>query len=211
MVQNNSKQNYINLISLHQVDIFIYIYIYIEEEESVRGMGNTIQWSIMGTLSINLLLAILVSSSLSLLIPLFNLIQLISFIPLLEIRLPENLRMFISDYLMFSHFQFPFSQNPLHSWGITDMSDVMNKPYSDNFAAQNIHSKSFAVNYGGQLFIWGTFIAVYIFIRILYIIWKNERLHKMKQAFEYGIFNTLLVEGYIDSSLFAILNLYNVI
>ena len=89
----------------------IYIYIYIAEKESVKGMGNTILFAMIGTLSINVALAIVCSSSLSMLIPLFNLIQLISLIPLFEIILPENLRMFISEYLMFSHFQFGFLYN----------------------------------------------------------------------------------------------------
>ena len=164
----------------------------------------------IGLLSVNLLISFVCASSMNTLFPLFNMIQIITFIPLLEINLPENLRSFINDYLQFSNFKFGILTNPLHSWGIIDLSELNHDPLNERFEENGFESKVLIVNYGGQLLFWTFIIFLYIPITILSKCFKCQKLIQLKTSYEFTILLTSFSEAYLEFSLSSFLNLYQV-
>ena len=53
----------------------IYIYIYIADKEMVSSSGNSILYSVLALLTVNILIAIICAGSMSFLFPLFNMIH----------------------------------------------------------------------------------------------------------------------------------------
>ena len=128
----------------------------------VNSSGNTVFLSMIALLSINVIIALICAGSMSFLFPLFNMIQLICLMPLLEVSLPENLRSFIEEYLHFANFNFNFLFNPIHRWGLIDLTEIINNPLNQNFKENGLLSRVFLVNYGGEMVIWLTIAFAYI-------------------------------------------------
>ena len=192
-----------------QIQIYIYIYI-LADEKVVSSSGNTVLYSMLGLLSFNLLVAIVCSSSMSFLFPLFNMLQLINLMPLLEVDLPENLRSFIGIYLQFANLKFDFMYNPFHKWGIIDLTEVNYNPLNDNFERNGIMSKAFLVNYGGQLIFWTIIIFLYIPISIIAKCCGWSKFKELKRAYEYGVLLTSFSEAFVEFALLSFLTMFQV-
>ena len=177
----------------------------------MKSSGNTVLYSMIGLLSFNVLVAVVCSSGMSFLFPLFNMIQLINLMPLLELNLPENLRTFIGKYLQFANLKFDFMYNPFHTWNMINLSEVNNRPLNDNFESNGLMSKAFLVNYGGQLIIWTVIIALYIPITGIAKCCKWQIFINLKRAYEYGVLLTSFSEAFLEFSLLSFLNIYQVI
>ena len=156
-------------------------------------------------------MAIACSSSLSLMWALLNMLQLINLIPLLNVPLPENLRIFIGEYLKFSHFRFDFLDNVFHKWNIINLSEVNDTPFNSRFADNDCRSQAFLVNYGGTLMFWAFILALY---PIAWAFAKCTKLNffiKIKKSYEFTILFTAFNEAYLEFTLFSFINLYMVI
>ena len=164
----------------------------------------------MGAFFLQLVICILFAGSMNILFPLFNLIQLILLIPLLELELPENLSIFIREYLQFASFNFEFLYNPFHRWNFIDLSEVNINPLNDNFEENGLKSRSLMVNYGGQLMLWTIIILLYIPITILAKYCKIRKFQKLKRAYEYGVLITSFTEAFLEFTLLSFLNLTQV-
>ena len=147
----------------------------------------------------------------SFLFPLFNMIQLIVLLPLLEINLPENFKSFINNYLQFANFKFDFLFNPFHRWKIIDLSEVNINPLNDNFERNNLQSKALIVNYGGQLIIWTILNFFYVPIYICAKCCGCKKFKELKSAYEYAILLTSFSEAFVEFALLSFLNIYQVI
>ena len=165
----------------------------------------------MGLFALNLLIVIVCAGSMSFLFPLFNLIQLLTLLPLLELYLPQNLKTFISDYLQFANFHFGFFPNPVHNFEILDLSEVNIDPYTQKFAENDIHSRSLIVNYGEQLMFWTIMISLYIPITFFAKCCKIKKFQELKRAYEYGVLITSFSEAFLEFTLLSVLNLTKVI
>ena len=198
-----NKTPYINP-SINIIDILL------ADKSLIEGAGETLMYSVLGLFNLNIILAIIFSSAMCYLLPLFNLIQLIALIPLLQIAIPENLRMFITDYLMFAHFKFDFLINPFHRWGLIDLSEVNYNPLNNNFEENGVNSRAYIVNYGGQLVIWAIIIVFYGPITIFAKVCKFKKFIKLKKAYEYEVLFTAFNEGYLELTLLSFLNIYGV-
>ena len=153
---------------------------------------------------------VLFAGSMKFLLPLFNFIQLILLIPLLQLELPENLLVFIREYLQFANFKFAFLENPLHRWKIIDLSEINVNPLNENFERNEVMSRAMMVNYGGQLFLWIITIALYIPIAIFAKCCKISKFKKLKQSYEYGVLMTSFIEAFIEFTLMSFLNITQV-
>ena len=173
--------------------------------------GNSILYSVMALLTINILIAVICAGSMSFLFPLFNMIQLITLLPLLQINLGENLRAFINDYLQFANFRFEFLYNPFHRWNIMNLAEVNNNPLNENFQLNNLQSRALIVNYGGQLVIWTIIAFLYFPICILAKCCKINKFKELKNSYEFGVLLTSFSEAFVEFILLSFLNLYQVI
>ena len=174
----------------------------------VDSSGDAVMYSMIGLLSINIIIAIVCSSSMSLLFPLFNMIQLITILPLLQINLPENFRAFIREYLQFANLKFDFLFNPFHNWKVLDLSSVNSNPYNENFADNDLQSRALIVNYGTQLMIWTLVALSYIPIVIFSKCCGCKKLKEIKSAYEYAVLLTSFSEAFVEFSLLSFLNLF---
>ena len=165
----------------------------------------------IGLLSLNVILAIICSAGMSFLFPLFNMIQLIAFLPLLEVNIPANLRTFINEYLQFANFKFDILYNPFHKWNLIDLSQVNYNPLNENFERNEIYSRELLVNYGGQLIIWTIIICTYFPVLVLAKCFPCKALKELKKAYEYGVLLTSFSEAFVEFSLLAFLNIYQVL
>ena len=189
-----------------------YINAYIEDETLASASGQVTKYAMLGALTLNLAVVVFCSGSICLLLPLFNLIQLISLLPLLQANIPQNLKLFINNYLMFAHFNFDFLYNPLHKSGLMDLSAVNYHPFNKNFEENNITSRAFLVNYGGGIIIWIIIGCIYLLFNILNKFFpKITKFQKIKNSFEYAVILTTFLEGYSLFSLFSLINFYEVI
>ena len=193
------------MLVIYNFNIFI-----LDDKQTVKSSGNIIQYSAMGAFLLQLLICILFAGSMNILFPLFNLIQLILLIPLLELELPENLTIFIREYLQFASFNFEFLYNPFHRWNFIDLSEVNINPLNDNFEENGLKSRSLMVNYGGQLMLWTITILLYIPITIFAKCCKIRIFQKLKRAYEYGVLITSFTEAFLEFTLLSFLNLTQV-
>ena len=164
----------------------------------------------MGAFFLQLLICILFAGSMNFLLPLFNLIQLLLLIPLLQLYLPENLRIFIREYLGFASFNFDILYNPFHRWKFIDLSEVNVNPLNDNFAKNDVKSRALIVNYGGQLVLWTLTIILYVPITIFAKCFKCRILQELKRSYEYGVLITSFSEAFLEFTLMSFLNLTQV-
>ena len=176
----------------------------------VNTSGNTVLYSMLGLLSFNILIAIICSGSMSFLFPLFNMIQLITLIPLLQLDLPENLRSFIGHYLQFANLKFDILFNPFHRWNIIDLTEVLNNPLNDNFEKNDLKSRALIVNYGGQLILWTVVIFLYIPITIIAKCCKIRKFQELKNYYEFAVLLTSFSEAFVEFTLLAFLNSFQV-
>ena len=175
-----------------------------------KSSGNSVFYSMLGLLTLNLLIAFICAGSMSFLFPLFNMIQLITLLPLLQIDLPENLRAFIRDYLQFANFHFDFLYNPFHRWNIINLAEVNNNPLNENFELNGIESRILIVNYGGQLVIWTIIAFLYIPICLINKCTGWKKFKELKTAYEYAVLLTSFSEAFVEFTLLSFLNLYQV-
>ena len=146
----------------------------------------------------------------SFLFPLFNMIQIICLLPLLQVPLPLNLKAFISYYLQFANFKFDFLFNSFHRWKIIDLSEVNINPLNPNFEENDIKSRAFLVNYGGQLVIWTIVIFLYIPIALLAKFCRWKKFRELKSAYEFTVLLISCSEAFLEFTLLAFLNLFQV-
>ena len=172
--------------------------------------GNSVFYSMLGLLSLNIIIAIICAGSMSFLFPLFNMIQLISILPLLQIDLPENLRAFIKEYLQFANFNFGFLYNPFHMWNIINLAEMNNNPLNENFELNEVNSRVLIVNYGGQLVIWTIVAFLYLPICIIAKCCGFKKFKELKETYEYGVLITSFSEAFVEFTLYSFLNIYQV-
>ena len=165
----------------------------------------------LALLSLNIIIAIVCAGSMSFLFPLFNMIQLIVLLPLLEVNLPENLQSFIDNYLQFANFKFDFLVNPFHRWNIIDLSEVVNNPLNKNFEENEVNSRVLIVTYGGQLIIWTVIALLYFPILFCAKICGCKKFKELKKAYEFGVLFTSFSEAFVEFTLLSFLNIYQVI
>ena len=182
----------------------------LDSKKVASSSGKTIQYSALILLILNILFSLIFASSIEIIFPLFNFIQLILFIPLLELEIPENLRIFITQNLQFANFDLEFMYNPFHNWEIIDLSEINNNPLNDNFQRNEIKSRAFIVNYGVQLMVWTFIIFLYFPITILAKCCKIKKFIEYKKSYEFGVLLTAFTEAFLGFSLLSVLNITQV-
>ena len=175
-----------------------------------KSSGTTIQYSTLSILIFNIVLTFFFTISIAIIFPIFNFIQLILFIPLLELELPKNFRLFITDYLQFVNFNFEFLYNLFHDWGIIDLSEIRENPLNENFLINDIRSRAFIINYGGQFMIWLIILFLYFPITFIAKTCKFKMFIQLKKSYEFGVLLTTFIESFLGLSLFSVLNITHV-
>ena len=186
------------------------IYIYIEEKDLAVDTGTAIMNGGIGFFSLTLLLQVFFSMSMNVMWALINMLQLINMMPLLMIDLPENLRIFITEYLGWANLHIPWLHNFFHQWGVIDLSTLEDNPINHKFGENGYKSRSILVNYGGQMVLWGCLLAFYPFICLLARCTKLKFFIRLKKAYKYTTIITALNESFMEISLVMLISIWDV-
>lgn len=92
-----------------------------------------------------------------------NMVQMISYLPLLDCEIPSNLRVILTEYLGMSKASFPFDSLP--SWvpnPLTYLEWFKTSPLNERFAASGYNSLSFIYNFSNTIGTWFTIILTYL-------------------------------------------------
>ncbi len=104
-------------------------------------------------------------------------VQMLSFIPLINGVMPANMEMFMKDYLSVVSITIPFSlfpsfiPNPL-AWIAVFISDAFN----DRFHQFGFESASFLWNFAEQLLTWLIMLVIYTTLSVISLYLPDNRL-----------------------------------
>ena len=130
--------------------------------------------------------------------------QIISFIPLLKLDIPENLRIFLTNYLSLFNFKLPISS------GWATLGIIKEDPLNQRFADNGYEYKDFFANFALELFIWLIILCCYPISWLAAKITKMKFFINLKNSYQYSMLLRTLHETFIELSLCAFLNLYSV-
>jgi len=190
------------------------LYISKSEKEVVVGTGATFDFSTMVTLALVVGASLLQSAAVESFWAFLNMVQLLSYVPVIMCDIPYNLEIFLTEYLSVSKVSFPFQLLP--DWipkPLYIMQEFITGPLNARFFIAGYETISFVYNFGDQLFTWIMIGLFYLLLKFLCCCIprsKCETIHKMKKEYEYNTIIRVLIECYLNMSFCAILNLWMV-
>jgi len=154
-----------------------------------------------------------------------NMLQMISFLPLINVELPSFFETVINDYLTIKRVSIPLKALPDFIFNPLELlASFITKPFNTKFIMSGYDSLSFLFNFADELFTWVCIFFFYLFLRFLTAIiprgkyfliniQKNKRFKfiiKMRKDYEYNAVLRILFESYLNMNFCAILNLWSV-
>ncbi len=144
------------------------VYISDTEKAVIDGAGTAFSITSFLTLILFLLLSMLQSVAVGAFWAFINMLQLLSYLPIIDGKIPTNLELFLTQYLSVSKVAFPFSMFPnwvpspnwYTDWFVTN-------PVNERFQTCGYQTRSFAYNFSDQI---GTWIFLAIFYGVLHIL-----------------------------------------
>ena len=191
-----------------------YKYISSSSKAVVDGSGSAFNSASFLTLALALGLALFQSSAVGSFWAFVNMLQIISYLPIIDCVIPYNFEIFLTEYLTVSKLVFPFAAltdyipNPL-----SYLSQFITNPLNERYLLCGYESLSFLYNFGDQLFTWLLLALVYAILRILVWVFprpKCEFIHKWREEYEYNTLLRALVECYLNMTFCAFLDICQV-
>ena len=143
-----------------------------------------------------------------------SMIQILSYPPLMNWILPDNLINFITNYMTVNSISIPFNLFPSF---LPNPMNLLNpfifNPFNDRMAQYGYISISFIWNFGQQLFTWITLLAIYLLLCLfIYYVPPNKCFYfrRWKEDYEYNVIFRVLFECYLQMSFNAFLNIRDV-
>ena len=139
---------------------------------------------------------------------LINFLQLIYYLPLINIYFPPNFYIFITEYLGIANMKFGLP-NPMKYLGIS-ATDSLN----DRFIQCNMEDIMFIYNFGITLFLWVSLAVFYVIICLLDKILPKKRclwVRRFKAEYKYNTCWRLILESFLELNVASMLNLFYVI
>ncbi len=141
-----------------------------------------------------------------------NMLQMISFLPIIDCVIPSNFETFITQYLTVGDVSFPFDTfseyipNPL-----SYLSAFITNPLDSRYFQCGFESLSFIYNFGSQLVTWLLVGLFYLLIRILVRAFPRRALfRRWKAEYEFNAILRTLIECLLNMIFCALLNIWQV-
>eukprot|EP00826_Nyctotherus_ovalis_P053387 TRINITY_DN6930_c0_g2_i1.p1 TRINITY_DN6930_c0_g2~~TRINITY_DN6930_c0_g2_i1.p1 ORF type:complete len:134 (+),score=13.30 TRINITY_DN6930_c0_g2_i1:75-476(+) len=107
---------------------------------------------------------------------LINMIQVLSYLPLLNLSIPSNLEIFLDEYLSFKGLTFPFDIFPKLSFGPEKFAELFStEAFGELFGLHGFESFNFLYVFCDELFTWLLMGLGYVALNVLYRIIKKSR------------------------------------
>jgi len=191
-----------------------FIYISGATKVSVEGTGSFFNVSSLITFLIVIGMNLLQSSGIGPFWALINMLQLLSYIPIIDCEIPYNLETFLTEYLTISKIAFPFQ---LVTGFMPDFLYYIGKwliePFNERFSICGYESLSFIYNFLDQLLTWVLLILFYIALRILTCIFPEsycKTIYRWRKEYEYNAVIRILLECYMNLVFCSFLNIWMV-
>ena len=97
-----------------------------------------------------------------------NMLQILSYLPIIDCDLPSNFEIFITEYLTVSQVVFPFQMLPQFVPNpLSFLTDFLTAALNDRYSLCGYESVSFIYNFGSQLLTWILLFLLYLVLLIL--------------------------------------------
>ena len=140
---------------------------------------------------------------------------MISYLPLINCKIPTNLQIFLTNYLSVAKIVIPFQLLPAFIPNpLAFLTDFLTEPFSYLYSYCGYYSLSFIYNFASELFTWLFLLIIYLILNFLTWIAprpKCEYIHKWKEEYEYNTILRSIIECYLDLSFCSILNIWAVL
>jgi len=191
-----------------------FLYISDAEKEIVVGTGETFDFSTMITLGLVVCASLLQSAAVESFWAFLNMVQILSYVPLITCDLPHNLEIFLTEYLSASKISLPFHLLP--DWvpqPLDYLKEFITEPLNARYLIAGYQSISFVYNFAEQLCTWVLLLLFYSLLKLACCIIESSKfklIHKMKKEYEFNTVIRVLIECYMNMSFCVVLNLWMV-
>ena len=145
-----------------------YRYLSDADKQIIESSGNAFTASSFVTFGLSIGIIMFQSIAISSFWIFVDLVQLLSYIPLLKCEIPENMRQFFSNYLTIGQISIPWNVMPGFVPRIKSyIFNFMTKPFNNDWKLAGFESISFIYNFSDQLTTWIFLFSFYLVLRIL--------------------------------------------
>jgi len=176
----------------------------------VDGAGSSFSASSMVTLGVVVGASLLQSTVVGSFWSFVNMVQIISYIPLLKLEIPYNFQIFLTEYLSVAKVAIPFNLLPIPN-PLDFLKAFITDSLGENFSICGYETFSFIYNFGQELTTWicifGFYLVLCFFDRILpdnsFIL-----IRRWKKDYEYNAVIRILIETNMNLVFCAFLNIW---
>lgn len=138
-----------------------------EISAEARIVGAVIEhastWSILSMI----LLSVFQGQAIGSLWHFINMIQVLSYLPLLDCEIPDNFRLILTEYLAIRKLAVPLDKFPAFFNPMSRLTSFITNPFNDKFAELDYESVSFVLNFADELITWLLLGGVYLLLQLL--------------------------------------------
>ncbi len=159
-----------NPLSVSELHALAKRYVYIDSsmEAAVGGTGSAFTAASMAALGFALGMNLFQSSVTSTFWVFMDLLQMLSYLPLIDLEMPDNLELFLTEYMTVGSLTVPFQILP--SWvpnPANFLTDFAGEMLDSRFITCGYESMSFVYNMSDTLFTWVLLLGLYLFLRAM--------------------------------------------
>ena len=137
-------------------------------DDTVGTLGAIIKYSLTSTFLLMLFLSIFLGLPIGSLWHFLNMLQILSYLPMLNYDLPDNFRTVLVEYLSGDFFALPFDMIPEFPYNpLNYLSVFITEPFNERFEELEYETISFIFNFSEGLLTWLTLLLIYIGLRVL--------------------------------------------
>jgi len=188
------------------------IYISEAEKAAIEGSGSAFSVSSMTTFGVVIGISMLQSTVLNGFWAFVNMVQILSYIPILNLEIPYNLEIFLTEYLSVARVAIPFKMLPKIIPNPFDfLSSFITDSLGENFRICGYETFSFIYNFGEELTTWAFLFAFYLVLAFLDAVLPEKSckfIRRWKKDYEYNGIIRILIETNMNLVFCAFLNVW---
>lgn len=156
-----------NALSTSTLEAKALKYQYAESEEAVRTIGTVMKYTTVGTFGLMLFLSVFQGCAVGSFWHFVNMLQVLSYLPVLDCVLPDNYRMIVTNYLSEELVTIPFDLIPEFPYNpLNYLAVFLTEPFNENFKEMDFESVSFVFNFSDELLTWLSLGLVYFALHV---------------------------------------------
>jgi len=140
-----------------------------EESEGIKAIGEAINAASTYTVIVILGLSLFQGYAVGSLWSFINMVQIISYIPLLDCNIPNIFRLLLTEYLTVRKIAIPFNLVPDFPYNpLSELTRFLTEPLNEKFEELEYVSISFILNFSEELLTWIVLGLTYLLLKVLY-------------------------------------------